>query len=337
MHRSRKRVAAATGVCLVLAYFMTRFIATERHSRFSVEQTHAPAARELVRRFDGQEVNALAPFNWLIHGLYAHQGDYFVTLGPLKICCLTWLWWMASNPVPDVAALTETMDGWSFSEAEAHRGQFLFKLDEAGVDFNRAEMFEFNGKFIPLSALVTSMEKGISDVADLDYVLPTLLRHGRSSWANRYSEVWTIDRLVQTHLDHRGTARTCLGAHWRIALAYLVRDHPTTIKPATLGRAESMLLAECEQVLQGQSGSGMFALPETSRSLSPTIVLSFHAHTLEWMLIASEALELHDKSSLAAAMQWLITESNALWSRCDYLTKCHCARACRRYLELTRQ
>jgi hypothetical protein len=208
---------------------------------------------------------------------------------------------------------------------EGHFCQWLYILSETDRQWNRRTVrLPPDGRSGTVQDFVRASMDACHTGSDLSWALPVFLRWGdRDVWENRFGERLSLEDLAIKLLADQDTSLACGGTHWRLAVAISAVEGkrlPPRIR-TTLSRRVEELLREAEASFTGE----YFALPRGAPEGRNTLV-SFHAHSLQWIMHAGRPLE--DWTHRAAASLSRHIESTVDLS---FDTLCHAHHALRLY------
>jgi len=299
----------------------------------------------LVRRFESTTLTSDDHVNDLVHGLHGHLGDALVWIDETAESTVNWLLTDASWRVGtwNGPMLQRYPSGWRFRRSssasdvdccEAHLGQFLYYMMQADVSPDRMVRVPPTGEPITLHALVEALAAEVHAHADLSYSLPVLLAwHTQESWTNKYGEMIDFSGLLDTFLNTKRLSDYCGGAHWNMALAYVVTcDHRLRIDSSVMRRARKALQDEIRSAFNGLDETARFKLPIAEPMRESDVGISYQAHTLEWLLVCVTNEEIRKNPRLHLAVDWLILRSGEAWTSLAYRDLAHVIHALKRYV-----
>lgn len=298
-------------------------------------------AARLLDRFDQFVLCTDDPGNILVHGLLGHGKDFAIRDGEQWISCLEWLlhrasWQQSADRQP---LLRITDSGPVFRETssdvnacEAHFGQTLFYMSETDICPEAATVkLDAFGDAQPLSVLVSALRRNVHEYAELSFCLPVILRWCHEDrWECRFGSEWTLNRLLQAHLEAEERSLACGGAHWRYALAFAVKGgHGRHFDRQVLDRASRRLDEILDATLTGIEPDGR--IPDAAVVVPESMRFSHQAHTLEWLMVAVSDDILRSHAELHKAVAWAIREMSERWDTLSPRDLCHAAHALRLY------
>lgn len=299
----------------------------------------------ILHRFRAMPLDTGSPVNDIVHGLLARGEDYVLhDETPEGVLALDWVLREASWK-PLIAGgpmLTRTNLGWQFRRApsaaeeaccEAHLGEFVFYLLAGGARPSDTCFVPPHGDAVPFAALIDALARAVKDDTDLSYVCPVLLQWGPSqSWRNDRGESIDYSALIASLLQTKSRSKYCGGCHWRWALAFTVagaHDRDVEAKVALDGRRT--LDRELTSTLSRMDNDGAFDLANEYQGDSVAILISFQAHTLEWVLTCVSDDELRNRARVHQAMCCLLAQLDHAWDSVPYRDLAHAAHAVRLY------
>jgi hypothetical protein len=141
-------------------------------------------------------------------------------------------------------------------------------------------------------------------------------------------ERFNLDRLLMQHLQRRRLAAACGGTHWRYALALAVK-YDGAFLPASVSAATEVLESEIQEAFGAMRPSGQFMPTPDATSISWGELVSYQAHTIDWLQLALQSRQRSTESrDLETAVGWLI-DAFLSTSRLDAREHCHVSHALR--------
>ncbi|MBX3376077.1 MAG: hypothetical protein KF678_03635 [Phycisphaeraceae bacterium] len=219
---------------------------------------------------------------------------------------------------------------------EGHFCQWLFILSRIYPDAAPLTVrLPPDGARLTLLDLVHGAQSLCHGASDLSWALPVFCRWGRGTWTNRFGKRYTLDSLAETHLRQEDVSTACFGTHWRMGIACSVAESADRFSRSTRRQLRDSLRRLIEEARDLCNPDGRFRLEPSPPGGPPfEAVVSFQAHTLEWLMVALPAEAVRSEPWVNQAIARLLADIGSP-NHLTYGTRCHAATALRAYLSKT--
>jgi hypothetical protein len=230
-----------------------------------------------------------------------------------------------------IQALSSRDSVYQGTELTAHVGQLLQTAGEAGLPSSFAVVC-MEGRRGSMAEVVRDSAVRVSRDGELEWLTVGLARYsdeGRTSWSNRFGELWSFDAIADQLCNRPIGAGACCGTHIPYALVVLLRvDEQKGLLSETGRRRAVGYLTHLSLGLEGgQAGSGAWnadwakhcsgGLPtkvpkDPEAAFYQQIIVT--GHHLEWIALAPTELRPRE-ASIQRACDFLIENWPAFLER----------------------
>jgi len=224
---------------------------------------HAKMNAEIMLRAELETI----PFDrWLSHALAGHE-----TYAGLPLVYLD-----RTGPRFSMALRTRGIG------LEAHLGQFEWILSGAGIPADSPVLSAVTTESRTLADCYETMLESVNEYSDLSWALPVAILHvanPRQEWRNCFGVSYSLERMIQQHLETAETSVHCCGMHWYIALA-ATSHRLDDLSPEFRDRVAQQLALWIHGLKQtGFAGSARKCSPDTDPE--NLLALTYVGHALE--------------------------------------------------------